>query len=130
MAYAVGPDESPDESPGDGAVTTKAPAMTTLFDALKGLLRTLLKLLLLAVGAVLGLLALAFGLLLTAGLVVWALVRGRKPVQVQAFRWRGMPRPGATPSGEVVDVEAREVGRDRDREGADRVPAARALVDR
>ena len=65
-------------------------------------------------------------LLLTAALVGWALLRGRKPVQVQTFRWRGMPRPGATPSGEVVDVEAREVGRD----SADRVPAERALVDR
>jgi hypothetical protein len=104
--------------------------MSTLFDALKRLLRTLLKLVLLAVGAVLGLLALAFGLLLTAGLVLWALVRGRKPVQVQTFRWRGMPRPGATPAGEVVDVEAREVGRDGHPDGAVRVTAERALVDR
>ncbi|MEN9628568.1 MAG: hypothetical protein RJA10_1795 [Pseudomonadota bacterium] len=87
--------------------------MSTLFVALKAVLRTLMKLLLLAVGAVLGLVALAFGLLLTAGLVSWALLRGRKPVQVQAFRWRSMPRPGATPSGEVVDVEAREVGVER-----------------
>ena len=104
--------------------------MSTLLDALKRLLRTLLKLLLLAVGAVLGLFALAFGLLLTAGLVLWALVRGRKPVQVQTFRWRGMPRPGARPFGEVVDVEAREVGREGNHEGADRVPVPRALVDR
>lgn len=104
--------------------------MSTLFDALKRLLRTLLKLVLLAVGAVLGLFALAFGLLLTAGLVGWALVRGRKPGTVQAFRWRGMPRPGATPSGEVVDVQAREVGREPDPGGADRLPAPRPLVDR
>jgi hypothetical protein len=104
--------------------------MSTLFDALKSLFRALLKLLLLAVGALLGLLALGFGLVLTAGLVGWALLRGRKPLQVQSHRWRGRPWPGATPSGEVVDVQAHEVGRERHPESADRVPAARALVER
>ena len=41
------------------------------------LFRTLFRLLLLVVGAVLGLVALAVGLLLTAGVVTWALLRGR-----------------------------------------------------
>ena len=100
--------------------------MNGLLSFVSGVLRTLFKLVLLAAGAVLGLFALAAGLLLTAGLVGWALLRGRKPLQVQGFRWRGMPRPGASPSGEVVDVEAREVGRER----TDRVPASRELADR
>ena len=85
--------------------------MPTLFQDLLRLLRTVfgaaLRLLLLVAGALIGLMALAFGLLLTAGLVSWALLRGRKPVRVQSFRWPGMPRQG--PAAEVVDVEAHEV---------------------
>lgn len=96
--------------------------MSTLFDALRGLLRTLLKLVLLAVGALLGLMALALGLLLTAGLVSWALLRGRRPGTVKTFRWRGMPQPGATRWTEVVDVEAHEV--------RDPVPPVRVISDR
>jgi hypothetical protein len=84
------------------------------------LFRALLRLLLLVVGAVLGLFALAFGLLLTAGVISWALLRGRKPVRVQSFRWQGMARPGRAPAGEVVDIEAHEV----------REPAARVLGER
>ena len=84
------------------------------------LFRTLFRLLLLVVGAVLGLVALAVGLLLTAGVVTWALLRGRKPVRVQAFRWQGMSPPGRAPAGEVVDIEAHEV----------REPAARVLGER
>ncbi len=74
-------------------------------------LGTVLRLLLLAVGAVVGLATLALGLLLASGLVAWALLRGRRPVLNQAFRWRG-PRPGAggrVAPGEIVDAEVREV---------------------
>ena len=84
------------------------------------LFRALFRLLLLVVGAVLGLFALALGLLLTAGVVSWALLRGRRPVRVQGFRWQGMARPGRAPAGDVVDIEAHEV----------REPAARVLGER
>jgi hypothetical protein len=74
--------------------------------------RTVLRLLLLAVGAAVGLLALVMGLLFTLGLVGWALLRGRRPVRLSAFRWRGAPQPGrATGRAEVIDIEAREVGK-------------------
>lgn len=66
------------------------------------------RVLMLAVGAVLGVLALAFALVLAGVLLVWALLRGRRPVQT--FRWPG--RPGRTPPAngtDVVDIEAREV---------------------
>ncbi len=100
--------------------------MSTLIDTLKRLPRTLLKLLVLALGTVLALVALVFGLMLAAGVVLWALVRGRRPAKVQVFRWRGMPRRGAMPPAEVVDVEAREV-----RSGpVDRVVDAHARIER
>ena len=101
--------------------------MSTLIDTLKRLPRTLLKLLLLAGGAVLGLIALAVGLVLAAGLVLWALVRGRRPAKVEVFRWRGMPRGGAVPPTEVVDIEAREV---RGEPGDHAADAARARLER
>ena len=55
--------------------------------------------------------ALVLGLLLASGVVIWALLRGRRPAPVN-IRWgrmpgaRGFGRPAA---GEVVDVQAREV---------------------
>jgi len=59
---------------------------------------------------VLGLMAVA--LVTVLGLVLWSLLRGRKPVvnlsgfaKARQFR----PRARAKASGEVVDVEAREV---------------------
>jgi hypothetical protein len=72
----------------------------------------LLRLVLVAVGLVFGLLAVLFGLVLALWLIVWSLLRGRKP-QVKRFRMNpGQPfggmRPRA-PQGEVVDIEAREV---------------------
>jgi hypothetical protein len=83
--------------------------MSTFLSALQALLRTLFKLLLLAAGAAFGLVLLAFGVLLTTGLVAWALLRGRKPVQIRSFRWRGVARSSASPAADVVDIEAREV---------------------
>jgi hypothetical protein len=55
--------------------------------------------------------ALLFGVMLASGVVLWALLRGRRPGPVN-IRWgrmpgaRGFGRPAA---GEVVDVQAREV---------------------
>lgn len=87
-------------------------------------LRTALALVLRAFGALLGL-ALMFGLMLfglLAGglLLLWALLLGRRPAARvgsmppgaawQRFR-TGVGRPGRrAPAGEVVDIEAREVG--------------------
>jgi hypothetical protein len=74
---------------------------------LSALLRTALVL-----GATLLMLAaLLLALLLGSGVLLWALLRGRRP-QLSHVRWGRMPGartfdpPGA---GEVVDVQAREV---------------------
>lgn len=61
---------------------------------------------------VLGLMAVA--LVTVLGLVLWSLLRGRKPVvDLSGFARARQFRPGgaarARPAGEVVDVEAREV---------------------
>jgi hypothetical protein len=55
--------------------------------------------------------ALLLGLLLASGVVLWTLLRGRRPGAVN-LRWGRMPGAhgfGRPPSGEVVDVQAREV---------------------
>ncbi len=77
------------------------------------LVSALLRLVLVAVGLVFGLLALLFGLVLAFWLIVWSLLRGRKP-QVKRFRMRpSQPFGGMggrrAPAGDVVDIEAREV---------------------
>lgn len=75
-----------------------------------GLATGVLRVLLLAFGALAAVMAMAMGLLLATGLVVWALLRGRKPVVRQAFVWPGRAARVPTPDGaEVVDIEAREV---------------------
>ncbi len=91
-----------------------------IFRWFNALARTLMRLALLLVGLVIGLAALVTGLLLTVGLVGWALLRGRKPAKVQGFRWRGVARPGG--AAEVVDVEAHEVRQPH-------AAAARPLID-
>lgn len=88
---------------------------------LNTLARTLWRLSMLAVGLLIGLAALLTGLLLTVGLVSWALLRGRKPTSVQGFRWRGRQVPGA--AAEVVDVEAHEVAQPQ-------AATARPLIER
>lgn len=79
--------------------------------------RTVSRLLAVLIGlalAVAGLLfmvgALVVGLLAAAGLTLWALLRGRRPVAM-GFRWGGpgFRRPPPPASGEVVDVEMREL---------------------
>jgi hypothetical protein len=77
--------------------------------ALQSVAHTLMRVRVVVAGALLAMLALALGLLLALGVMVWALLRGRKPVRVQTFRWQGMSRPGRAPPDEVVDIEAHEV---------------------
>lgn len=72
----------------------------------------LFRLALVAFGVVFGLLALLAGLALASGLVVWSLLRGRKPT-IARFRMNpshpfGGARP-REPKFDVVDIEAREV---------------------
>jgi hypothetical protein len=89
-------------------MSTRSPlaSITAFFGAI---LRTVLRLALLVFGALLMLAALAAGLLLASGAVLWALVRGRKPAR-DAFRARfEQARRTARPRGEVIDVEVREV---------------------
>jgi hypothetical protein len=79
---------------------------------LSRIVSALLRLVMVVVGLAFGLLAVLFGLVLAFWLIVWSLLRGRKP-KVQRFRMNaGQPfggmRPRA-PQGEVVDIEAREV---------------------
>jgi hypothetical protein len=59
--------------------------------------------------------ALLLGMVVATGVVIWALLRGRRPGPVN-LRWgtmprpRGFGRPGTSETvGEVVDVQAREV---------------------
>ncbi|WP_295642615.1 hypothetical protein [uncultured Methylibium sp.] len=74
-----------------------------------------LRALMAAVGLVFMLMLMAFGLVVGSLVVMWALLRGRRPAPVRF----GMPRGAAwqdfrraasgTPRGEVIDIEAREV---------------------
>ena len=87
---------------------TEAPSTpTSLQRALSALARPVLW-----IGAMLLMFsALLLGLLLAGGVVLWALLRGRRPGPAN-LRWGYMPRPrgfGQRPAGEVVDVQAREV---------------------
>ena len=55
--------------------------------------------------------ALLLGMVVATGVVIWALLRGRRPGPVN-LRWGTMPRPrgfGPPAGGEVVDVQVREV---------------------
>lgn len=55
--------------------------------------------------------AMMLALMLAAGVVLWALLRGRRPDPVN-LRWGTMPRPpgfGRRTDTEVVDVQVREV---------------------
>jgi hypothetical protein len=94
------------------------PATTTatspsLLGSLARLLRALLKIALGLVGFVLLLSALFVGLMLALGIVIWARLRGRRAapgVFTAAYqKARRRPSARAAPTGQVVDVEAREV---------------------
>ena len=85
-----------------------------MFTFIQRLIHTLLRLLLIGVGLVFAALLLAAGLVFTLVLVVWSLLRGRRP-RVVRFRvdprspFAGMRRGPPAQQGEVVDIEAREV---------------------
>jgi hypothetical protein len=68
-----------------------------------------------AMGMLLMLGAVVLGLFVAGGVVLWALLRGRRPPAVN-LRWGqrmpyggGFGRPGGKVVGEVVDVQAREL---------------------
>lgn len=81
---------------------------------LQRLLSTLLRVLLICIGVVFAAILLAVGIVFTLLLLVWSLLRGRRP-RVVRFRvdprspFAGMRRGPAEATGEVVDIEAREV---------------------
>ena len=75
----------------------------------------LIRLVVLLIGAVFAIGLLLLGFVLTLALVIWALLRGRRP-QVQRFKvdprqpFGGFTRRGAAVDpANIVDVEAREV---------------------
>ncbi len=81
---------------------------------LQKLIQLAWRLLVLVVGLVIAAVVLAAGLLLTVVLVVWSLVRGRRPSYVRFHvdprsPFGGMRRETGKPPAEVVDVEAREI---------------------
>ena len=90
--------------------------MDTVSRTLHGIGRGLLRAALALFGLALMLAALLAGAVLALGLTIWALLRGRRPPPAR-FAWRGFPPPGgrsrvpprAAGSGEVIDIEAREV---------------------
>jgi hypothetical protein len=87
------------------------PSSTALLSLPQRLLSAGLRFALIVGGMILMLGALLLGLVLASGVVLWALLRGRRPGPVN-LRWGYMPRPrgfGPRAYGEVVDVQAREV---------------------
>lgn len=88
------------------------PSASTTPSRLQRVLAAVLRPLLVIGGMLLMLGALLLGLVLATGVVLWALLRGRRPGPVN-LRWGRMPRGrgfGPAPGhGEVVDVQAREV---------------------
>lgn len=81
---------------------------------MSGLLTLVIRVLLGLFTLVFVLALLAVALVTMVGLLIWSLLRGRKPViDMGRFRRASQYRPGqarrSEASGEVVDVEAREV---------------------
>lgn len=78
---------------------------------LQHLLGSVLRIVLIAGGMLLMLGALLLGLMLASGVVLWALLRGRRPGPVH-LRWGSMPRPrgfGRRPAGEAVGAADADV---------------------
>ncbi|MFT7723682.1 MAG: hypothetical protein QM788_12785 [Roseateles sp.] len=75
------------------------------------LLRLLLRVVILLAGAAIGLALFLFAVIAFVGLLLYGLVTGRKPaVQFRMNRNPWAPRrPPADETGEVVDIEVREV---------------------
>lgn len=82
--------------------------LRTLRELGRGVAAGLLRVGVLVFGALAALVALATGLALAVGLVLWALLRGRRPLPPKVFVRR--PRSDrAPPPCEVIDVPVREV---------------------
>lgn len=79
------------------------------------ILAFVLRALMAAVGLVFMLMLMAFGLVVGSLLLIWALLRGRRPAPVRfgmprGAAWEGFRRTASgAPRGEVIDIEAREV---------------------
>jgi hypothetical protein len=92
--------------------------MNPVSDLLSRIFRGALKLVLVLAAMVFVLSFLLAALVAVLGMSVWSLVTGRKPAPVVMFsRMREQSRqytqgmwPGRTPPGDVVDVDATEVG--------------------
>lgn len=88
---------------------------------LQRLVGFVLRALMAAVGLVFMLLLMGFGLVAGGLLVIWALLRGRRPAPVRFgmrpdAAWERFRRGGpAAPRGEVIDIEARELPADGER---------------
>ena len=97
--------------------------MHVLSDGLGGLLRLMVRLTLLAAGAVFFVSLLFAGIAVAGAYTLWSLLRGRRPTLQDILRfqrgrsgWTGSfgtghgRRPGTgTPTGDVVEVQAREI---------------------
>ncbi len=74
-----------------------------------------LRALMAAAGLLFMLMLMAFGLVVGSLVVIWALLRGRRPAPVRfgmprGAAWEGFRRATSTTArGEVIDIEAREV---------------------
>lgn len=99
-------------------------SMNVMIDLLSRIVRGALKLVLVLAAMVFVLSFLLAALVAVLGMSLWSLVTGRKPAPVVMFsRMRERSRqytqgmwPGQAPPGDVVDVDATEVG---DRPGAE-----------
>ncbi|HNT38344.1 MAG TPA: hypothetical protein PKO45_04405 [Rubrivivax sp.] len=87
--------------------------LQTLREFLRGLAAGLLRVAVLAFGALVALVTLACGLALAGGLLLWSLLRGRRALPPNVFVGRAS-RPQTPPPAEVVDVQVREVREVRD----------------
>jgi hypothetical protein len=100
-------DHRPSLQPSTADSSVPAPAWRRL---LGGIGRALAGLLLAVSAVVVMLGALLVAVVLTVGLVIWALLRGRRPAQgVFNASFQRARRGRSAPLGEVVDVEVREV---------------------
>ena len=100
-------DQRPSLQPLRAAGAVPAPAWRRL---LGGIGRALVGLVLAVSAVVVMLGALLVAVVLTVALVIWALLRGRRPAQgVFNASFQRARRRQAAPQGEVVDVEVREV---------------------
>ena len=97
-----------------GAFRHRRPSRPFLQQLLSRVFSTFLRLLLVAVGFFFALLLLALGVAATLALLVWSLLRGRRPRIIRFGGVGGSPfgaprHEPAAGAADVVDIEAREV---------------------